>query len=226
MDINLNKGDYLNNHPLISFKSVIDEDASIIKYLILTESNIINFDYIKEFGSLFAILSKLYNRKIENPIILFKKDDITVEEADKLYKELLESEEYLEDYSISTEIFNLVDIMSSENGLTPTILCYTDKQKELIKENFDSINIVMADNLIMSVYDTIMVKYISELSIFKNIFNKQIYFSDCGINLSDKNINEKYNNIIDELSIKHNLISIYNMYKPDLVKTYYDDKGE
>ena len=216
--------------PLISFYSIIDEDMGLIKNILINYRNKNIFD-LKQDKKYFKILGEVYRRKYKNPLYYLLKVDNQESRSfvDECYDEFLsEKEDEILQYSITTDIYNLLRDFSSSSEIIPTILYYTQSQKNIIDNDplLSKIKSVSFGELKRhpeekDKFDQFYFKFIEESEIFVELKNKTFYFSTTGINLNDTNddINISNEDVI-EIYKKGSKINLFDIYRTDVIGGY------
>lgn len=121
------------NTPLIPFDCIFDLDYGLLR---LIRCKYFDTDiFSKEFfdDSVVGILNKLYYRDHQNPILMTLNSQ-NVEVAQSLYDDFVKKEyNEIVRLSMSTEIFNLVQIFHRSGEVRPTILYDSDFELEFMK---------------------------------------------------------------------------------------------
>jgi len=213
--------------PLISFHSIYDEDFAVVKNCIINYRNKNVFDYeaISKM-SYFELLGKIYHRKEKNPLYCIMKNDKYKDLLDRVYDEFInDHEEEILKYAVSTDIINMIlEFKRSGGEVKPSILYYTQPQLDLLNKderlfNIEKISLrqVLENNMFSHYY----VKYIDEIEPFVNNVERGFYISSAGLNLNGTNDDILIDNDkIIELMSKRLSISMYDMYKPELIGDY------
>ena len=208
--------------PLISFYSIIDIDFGLINLIYdqYLDESVFKKDFFER--TPIEIIRDIYNRRDINPLYLISKDNISKELLDQYYKEFIENK--MDDilrYSISTEILNLIDSFNQSKDVMATILCYNKMQIDLLNQehklaNNKKILLSSLDDKGKDKYVHFFFKNVDEVETFKKLRNKDFYFSSSYINLDERNdlCNSK---LIDEIIHRSNTISIFDMYKENVL---------
>ena len=120
--------------PLISFHALVDEDVGVFKFILANyrESSAINMDLLKNKSTL-EIIGDIYKRKFDNPLKLIMSEEKYSDLLDRCYQELItEHEADIIEHSVTTEFLNLVVAFNESKEITPTIMCYTQEQYNII----------------------------------------------------------------------------------------------
>ena len=214
--------------PLISFHSIIDEDMGVLKDVIINYRNeeIFNLD-IKR--NKFQIIGDLYRRKYENPLYYIMKDEKYKSFVDECYEEFItEKEDEILNYSISTEIYQLIEEFKKSNDIIPTILYYSEAQRKVIENDalLSKINYISFSNLIsnrdrIEDFGQFFFKRINESNPFKDFKAKTYYFSTCGLNLNEDNSDLNMDNdFVFHIYKNGGRISLFDLYRTDVIGGY------
>lgn len=217
------------SNPLISFHTIIDEDMSLVKYILIEFRNPTIFDLEKvKSMSYLEILGELYRRKYKNPLYFLMKDNKDKDFLDQCYAEFLsEHEKDILNYNVSTEIFNLVMEFKSSGDINPNILYYTKEQKELLDSfpEFDSIPKISIDDIksrsiSRDSFTQFYFKTLDEYKLFSKLDNKTYYFSTMGLNLTEKNDDIFDNDLVLEIINSRSTINLFDIYQMDYIGRY------
>ena len=207
-------------NPLISFNSIIDLDIALIDYIVV-ENRVIDTSIISD-KSYFQFLSEIYMRKYKNPLYYFSKSEKDKADLDALYKSIMQDKEVdILKHSIATEVYNLLLEFYNEPDINPTILYYTDAQKDYIEDEtyLQKIDHVSLQEAKENMYSQFFFKDIEEIDPFKaGMKNSTIYFASSGLNLNDKNEDIIMSNEdIASLLYRNNRINLYDMYNMSII---------
>lgn len=232
-NINTGVGLIYKSSPVISFYSLIDEDMSLIKYVIKEFRNKEVFDLEKISNMTYMqILSSIYKRKYKNPLYFLSKDEKYNDFLDECYEEFISLyEKDILNYAVSTEMMNVIIQFKKSGDIVPYILYYNDTQKDFIEsiDRFRGINTVSLEYLSekdsdignrKQLYTQFYFKYFDEIDPFKDLIGKTYYFSTCGLNLNDDNSDIKENDLIIDLIKRNNKINLFDMYRMDILGRY------
>ena len=218
--------------PLISIYTVLDLDMAVIKYTLINLRNPQYFDLDKVTDmSYIQLVGEIYRRKYINPLYYLMKSEDLKESMDEVYNELMEKEEYeLLKLAPSTDILPLLDSFVKSGDIKPSILCYNDIEKQFLEENqnqFRGISIITLKEIMNStnnfnVYSQIYLRYWEkEIVYFKNkIIRRTFYVSTSGFNLTEDNNDLENNDLILEILKYNNKISLFDMYRLDIIGGY------
>lgn len=205
---------------------------AVIKYTLINLRNPQYFDLDKVTDmSYIQLLGEIYRRKYINPLYYLMKSENLKESMDEVYNELMEKEEYeLLKLAPSTDILPLLDSFVKSGDIKPSILCYNDIEKQFLEENqnqFRGISIITLKEIMNStnnfnVYSQIYLRYWEkEIVYFKNkIIRRTFYVSTSGFNLTEDNNDLNNNDLILEVLKYNNKISLFDMYRLDIIGGY------
>lgn len=216
--------------PLISFYSIIDRDMGLIKDILINYRNENVFD-LKKDKKYFEILAEIYKRKEDNPLYCLLKVDNESSRifVDECYEEFItEKEEEILSYSVTTDMYNLMREFINSSEIIPTILYYTQYQKNILDNDplLSKIKTVGIRELRRhenkrNEYDQFYFRYITEADIFLNLSNKTFYFSTSGVNLNDDNDDIKLSNEeVFDIYKRGNKINLFDIYRTDIIGGY------
>jgi hypothetical protein len=180
------------------------------------------------------LLGEIYRRKYINPLYYLMKSENLKEVMDEVYQELLEKEEeVLLNLAPSTDILSLLDSFVKSGDIKPTILCYNETERKFLEDNqsqFRGISIVTLKDILNStsnfnIYSQIYLRYWEkEIVYFKGkIFRRTFYVSTSGFNLTEDNNDLINNDLIMETIKMNNKISLFDMYRLDIIGGYNND---
>lgn len=216
--------------PLISFYSIIDVDMGLIKDIIINYRNENVFD-LKKDKKYLDILSSIYKRKETNPLYyLLRVDNKESRDfVDECYEEFItEKEEEILSYSVTSDMYNLVREFYNSSEVIPTILYYSQYQKNVI-DNDPLLSKIKSVSFIelkrneekRNEYDQFYFRYIEESEIFLSLKNKTFYFSTTGRNLIEDNSDiDISNEDVIEIYKRGNKINLFDMYRTDIIGGY------
>lgn len=209
--------------PLISFYTIFDLDIGLIQLIFdeYLDPNIFDIKFFQR--SLKDIIRDIYYRKDENLLYMFSKESVKREVLDEYYKEFKETcMDKILDKCITTEIINMISLFKSTKEITPTILYYTDKQKELLDDEPDLINIPkirldQTDSNALKSYSQYYVKNIDELEPFCEYRGKTFYISNYGLNLNKESNDIKDDILLSKIAKNINNINLFSLYNEDII---------
>ena len=214
----LNRAGVINSSPLISFDTFIDEDLSLIAYIItdIRNEKVFNLDKVSNM-SIEDIIKELYTRKYKNPLEFFMKDEKDREFLDQCYQEFKENGEYLYKHAIATDFFEVIDSFKQAGDIYITILYHNDAQKYIIDNDplLSTLNSISSSELKkLDRYSQFYFRYLDDANRYiQNMTRRTYYFSSSALNLNETNDNFKQSIIIDYLIDMKNDISIFDIYK-------------
>jgi hypothetical protein len=218
--------------PLISFYSIIDEDISVLKYVILKYNKYKYFD-ISKISSInfYQLLGEVYNRDFINPLYIIKNDNIANCEntLDNIYDELINDKEAdILNHSTHTEIYRLIIEFKKSSNIVPSILYYTKAQKDLLEsiKEFKGISLVNINELSTKInnFSQFYFKTVDELMRVierYKLIDRTFYVSTFRLNLNeDKSDINMDNDIIMDLIKNKNRITLYDIYRMNIIGGY------
>ncbi|MBR6289318.1 MAG: hypothetical protein IKR19_08285 [Acholeplasmatales bacterium] len=218
----------INATPLIAFNTIIDEDFSLISYIIkyVRNHNIFDLDKLK-FYTVEKIISELYLRTYDNPLYFLMKDEKDKEFLDQCYNEFKQTQEYYDYFSISTDFYSAVSMFKESGEISATILYKTQKELDLIKndELLSSLNVLSIDDVTSKSIQKYKQFYFFKMDdiepfIFPDNTYKTYYISSMGLNLNDSKDSikeDKYSKYIDDLYKYKNQVNIFDVYKQQTI---------
>ena len=220
-----NDGSSMN--PLISFKAIIDIDMALIHYIILDyeDKDIFDIQKISD-KSYLELLSEIYTRKYKNPLLYFLKSPDQVDRFNEIYQTLLsEREADILKHAVATEIYNLLLSFDNESDIHPSILYYTDAERDYLANETNLMSIqrlsleeIKSNNLTFSQY---YLNTVDEFNIFKNVLSTSFYISTAGINLNEKNEDVTIDTeTMKMVAYNESMLNLYNIYRTDLIGGY------
>ena len=216
--------------PLISFYAIVDRDIGLVKDILINYRNENVFD-LKKDKKYFEILAEVYKRKEENPLYYLLKVDNEESRSfvDECYQEFItEREAEILSYAVTTDIYNLVRQFINSSEIIPTILYYTQAQKDVIDKDplLSKIKSISIDELneypqSRSQFEQFYFKYLEEAAIFWELNNRTFYFSTTGRNLNESNDDINISNEeVFEIYKKGNKINLFDIYRTDIIGGY------
>lgn len=164
------------NKILLDFEVIVDLDIASVRFFI---DNCKNDDILNTNIGLINTLSGIRNvmlfRRINNPLAVCIKEEY-YEDIDSLYSDLINKyEKEILDLSRPNDLFNYFYMLNCTNNLANiTINCKSENQIEFIKSKFDNAKVVLNERNLEN-YDTLYLKYASDIVQYTNIINKKIY---------------------------------------------------
>lgn len=214
--------------PLFSFNSIYDIDIGLV--------NLIRKKYLDErvFDPLFfkqpklKIISDMYTRLESNPLTVFARPNISKEDLDDYYRQFLDKEyKFIYEECVSTEILNYIKMFESDTDYDITILCYTDYEVKIVKDepilkNKKILRVnkeLRLDKKTQGSYSEVFVKKVEEIELFPNAIDITFYISSFGPNFDPNHRPNSENPMIKETSVlvrnslfPMNTFNIYDMY--------------
>lgn len=179
--------------PLFDFQAICDTDFGLYK-LIKNEyyEKTIFDNYIFDSDDERFIKTILLSRQYFNPLtILCKKDALSMDDMDNLYKQFLDEEyDKILELSTPTAIMDIASISNDVNKIVNVnILCTDEREKEWVKKYNYKLKCIISEynNFSLKKYDTIYLKDIYNLNLFeqKSISYKNIIIPRFIFNLED-----------------------------------------
>lgn len=209
--------------PLISFYTIVDTDIGLIR-LIKNEylnQSVFDINFFKR--NILDIIYDLYNRKGENPLLLFAKDKSNDKLNQYYFDFLNEKSQDILNLSYTTDMERLIVLFVESMEIIPTILCYSKDQIDILNDTdiYKPINKVLITDLTEKSkyeYTQYYFKTIDEAEPFLNAKAKTIYFSTCGRNLNDDYNDIIESDIIEALVSRRNQINLISLYQKDIRK--------
>jgi hypothetical protein len=194
---------------LCDFEAIIDLDLAIIYYIATHLKNVDLIDTsILRASSYNALRNLLLFRTTNNPLSIIIKEEYK-DSLNDLYKELMEKhEQEILDLCRFNDLASYIKILYTTGKLVNiTINCDTELQVEYTKKNMPELKVVLKETN-LSNYNTLFVKYSSNLLRFEEIMEKKIYIVNAMYN---------YNNFIFKpevlLLIDSNKICTVDIYQ-------------
>lgn len=222
----------INNRPIFSIYSIFDIDVAVILYTVENLKNDKVFDFSRVEGlTIFNLIGEIYKRKYKNPLYFLMRNESDKEFIDDCYNELITIyEKEVLKYVLSTEIYEYILFIKSQANINSTIFYYTDAELEFLEsdEKLSDFKFVPYQYLDprLNNYDSVYFKFVTESDKFKNIKFKSIYFSTTGLNLTEDNSNIIESDYMMQLAYNRCFISLFDIYKMDLIGRYYENKEE
>lgn len=223
------------SNPLISFHCLIDEDISLIKYILLDFRNENVFDLNKvSTMSFYDIIGELYERKYKNPLEFLMKDVRDKSFLLDCYNEFItEHESEVLKHATGTEIMRLIVDYKNSGEIIPYILYYTDAQHDILlsEDSLKNIKMLKYDKLINGDYpekpddfSQYYFKYIDEIynCKFENFSEKTFYFATCNLNLNDDNTDIKDPDLAINIIKNDSKMNLFDLYRMDIIRRHKD----
>ena len=219
--------------PLISFYTLIDRDMGLIKNILINYRNEEIFN-LKQDKKYFEILGEVYKRKESNPLYYLLKVDNKENRSflDECYEEFItERESEVLSYSVTTDMYNLIREFVNSSEVIPTILYYTQAQKNILDNDIllSKIKSISIDELTQNEekkaeFEQFYFKFIDESIPFLSLSNRTFYFSTTGLNLDENNEDIIFSNEdVFEIYKRGNKINLFDMYRTDIIGGYSDN---
>lgn len=216
----------INATPLMAFNTIIDEDISLICYIIkyVRNHDIFDLDKLKKL-TMNDIISEIYMRTYDNPLYFLMKNEKDKEFLDQCYKEFKESQEFYDYYIVSTDLFELVQMFIASGEIKPTILCRTDREREIIKDDevLSHLNVLMLSDCSssknLSKYKQFYFYRITDAEGFisDDITYRTYYFSSMGMNLTENKDELIDTKCVEAITKSKSKINIFDMYKSQTI---------
>jgi len=213
--------------PLISFDCIFDTDYGLMK-LIRTEyfdTDIFSENFFTENDKIVNMISALYSRDVHNPVLLPLKEK-SIDVAQSLYDEFI-SKRYKEilDYSMSTEIYNLIEVYLLSGEIRPTIVYKTKEELEILNSHIVTakVNKVSLDEVLksdISIYQQFFFKDIDNTyinSLAEKIYSSSVYIGNYTY-CSDKDEQIIINRNVGLLNLNRNTIFKIDIYNKNKLK--------
>ena len=217
---NISGAGVINSSPLISIDAIVDEDLSLILYVLSKIRNETVFDFSKVEGlELNSLIKLLYTRRYKNPLYLLMRDESNKEFLDECYKEFKSTGEYLVDNAVGTDFYNVVEKFKEAGDIRVTILYHNDGEKYVIDNDpllssFETVT----NNRNMQHYSQLYFRYVDDAKNFIDKMTKRtFYFSSSVLNLNEDCDDFKDSDIIEHLVDFRNDISIFDMYVESVI---------
>lgn len=195
---------------LCDFESIVDLDLATVYYIATHIKNVDLIDTnILKASSNSAIRNLLLFRSNKNPLSIIIKEEYK-DSLDKLYKDLMEKhEQEILDICTFNDIARYIKTLYTTGKLVNiTVNCETELQLEYAKKNMPELNSVLNETNISN-YNTLFIKYSSNLLKFGEIEEKKIYIVNAMYN---------YNNLI----FKPEILLIMDINKICTIDLYSD----
>lgn len=210
----------INSSPLISFNTFIDEDLSLMSYVItkIRNEKVFDLSRVTNMG-ITDLIKELYCRRYQNPLEFLMKDKIDKEFLDECYKEFMENGEYLYESAIGTDFFKVLESFKEAGDINVTILYHNDAEKYVLdKDPFLSTFEATDNPKHLQYFSQLYFRYIEDANGYiKDMTRKTYYFSSSVLNLNKDQDAFKDSVIIDYLVDMKNNISIFDMYKENVI---------
>jgi hypothetical protein len=218
--------------PLISFDTILDLDAGLIELIRreYADPDVFDIELLKLPDS--VLVSNLYYRPYKNPLYTIRNRNMklnndNIKLLDDYYLEFMkERYDDILQYAIRTDMDELIVKFDKAKDITVYIMVNTEREAKQIQtiDELSKIPIVYLSTVDDSnTYNQIYLKYLSDYrKLPSDIKNTTFYFSDCGVNLDNENRPRDEENLdIFNNIIQDNQLSIYNMYREDVINKGY-----
>lgn len=138
--------------PLIPFDCIFDLDFGLLRLIRFKyfDTDIFSKDFFENNDSVVDILSRLYLREHQNPLLMILKEQ-NVEVAQSLYDDFISKRyEEIVNLSMSTEIFELIRSFLYSGEIKPTIVYRNEIELQFLKgiHSIEKVNKISIDNLL------------------------------------------------------------------------------
>ena len=190
-------GLYEKPRPLISFSTMVDQNMSLLVYMIKNYHDSVYFDAMEKLKSktYYDLLWMVYTAPTKN----FLSDGIT------------------------TDIYRLfLDFVNSPD-IIPSILCYNNIQKEIMDKNLGTDKYtILLDDVNTNYQSQFYLEYFDDIAPFKTLAGKTFYISSKFYNLD---MNKKFGDLKPEydedivyIMKNQSKINIFDMYNKNVFK--------
>ena len=217
---------YVKPTPSFSFHTIVDEDVSLISYIIMNYYDTSIFDFSEvldlDFGK---VISFIYFRTVDNPLRLFTKEGVDEVFVDECYEEFLRDKEAeILENGITTEIPTLIRLFKDSAGISPSIFYYNDIQLQTLEsiELLKDIEKIRYTDVSNRLHSQIYIRDYKEAEYFKHMTNKTFYMCSSKRNTDALEDIQNTPEIL-QIAMGRNQISIYDLYNRDIVN---NDEGE
>ena len=198
------------NHILIDFQCMYDFDVSCVRYLVehAKNLNLINPDIVKA-SSLSALRNLLLFRNTENPLSVCINDKYMNSIGD-IYKELLETHEQdILESCDANYIHTYINLLLKTDGLVEvTVNCENEMQFNIASRSMHEKAKYVYNERNLAEYDTLYIKYVSQLIQYINVHKKHIYMINGLYNFNGGMFKEEV-----LIHINNNTVSVIDQYK-------------
>lgn len=211
---------YVKPTPVFSFHSIVDEDVSLISYIIMNYYDTSIFDFSEvldmDFGK---VISIIYFRTVSNPLRLFTKEGVDESFVDECYEEFLRDKEAeILENGITTEVPNLIRLFKDSAGISPSIFYYNDIQLQALEtiDLLKDVEKIHYNDVSNRKHSQIYIRDYTEAGKFAHITDKTFYMCSSKRNI-DALEDIKQSPEILQIAMARNQISIYDLYNRDIV---------
>lgn len=221
-------GLYEKPRPLISFSTMVDQNMSLLVYMIKNYHDSVYFDAMEKLKSktYYDLLWMVYTAPTKNPLHLLSEKPENESFLNELYQECMSDNKILKDIlsdGITTDIYKLfLDFVNSPD-IIPSILCYNNIQKEIMDKNLGTNKYtILLDDVNTSYQSQFYLEYFDDISSFKTLAGKTFYISSKFYNLDmDKKFGDlkpEYDEDIVYIMKNQSKINIFDMYNKNVFK--------
>lgn len=170
---------------LIEFDCVIDTDLSIIELMLRRYENSDYFKYeVSHASSTNVLRNLLLFRENKNPLTILLKDEY-LDSADDLLYEFINTYKFeIIQNSHPTDVFRFVKTLNETNGVINTRINCTDQMEEDFIKQHDSSVFTLQNQVDLSSYNCVFVKYLENISKYNNLGGKYIFIINAKYNLT------------------------------------------
>ena len=198
------------NHILIDFQCMYDFDVSCVRYLVehAKNLNLINPDIVKA-SSLSALRNLLLFRNTENPLSVCINDKY-MDSIDDIYKELLDAhEKEILETCDANYIHTYINLLLKTDGLVEVAVnCENELQYDIASSSMHDKAKYVYKKRDLADYDTLYIKYVSQLMQYDNVHKKHIYMINGLYNFNSGMFKEEV-----LIYINNNTVSVIDQYK-------------
>ena len=226
-NIPLDKDAVSINNILVDFQCMYDFDVSAVRYPVAhtKNDNLLN-DGIVNASSISGLRNLLLFRNTDNPLSVCISPKY-ISSIDNIYKELIDKhgKEILNECEANYLHTYINILLKTDKLVEVTVNCENEDQMEIAKKSMlDGAKFVINERNLAD-YDTLYIKYVSQIVQYVNIHKKKIYMINALYNF-DQGMFKK--EIL--LLINNNVISVIDQYKnltvPAIYKLLADIKND
>lgn len=211
----------ITSAPLINFNVIIDEDLSLLSYIIRDVRNEDVFDLDKvDKMTYIDMVKEIYHRKYNNPLYFLMKDEKDKEFLDQCYKEFMDKPDFLSEFSIATDAYTMLENFVKSGEIYTTIIYKNDYEKEVIDNDpvMKKADSIYIENIDLQRYTQIFFYRFQEAERFYNKgFKKTFYISSMGCNMNEDSTDLIDEELIVKIDKSGNNISVFDMYRSDII---------
>ena len=210
--------------PLISFRVLIDEDISLIKYVIKKYNKSKHFDLMDDIRSksYFDILYRLQIMEDKNPLYLLSTNHSFM---DQIYAEIMDPHDvYLYkilSHGVTTGMYDVLLEFLASKDIIPKVLCYNEVELSILEDSFKTKGLgILLDDVNPNQYTQFYLEYVDDIEPFKHLKQVTFYFSSKKYNFDGEDIlRSDFNDTEVENIIKNGShLSVFDMYNFDVFK--------